>query len=200
MDCCYWLLTNTCYGTWLPGDERGFVGQVREHRTEDPRRKRRNTHDLPGTRYDGDMPGLMVACRRIMRGPPIHLTIEQAEVVVAQFQQTACIRHWELLAAAIMFNHFHVVIGASDDVDPAKILGDLKSWGTRRLSERFGVPRSKTWWTERGSKRKLSRQQAIDSTVDYLLFRQPSPLITWSPGTGSVRGIPSGVFRKDVSI
>ena len=24
----YWLLTNTCYGNWLPGDARGFVGRV----------------------------------------------------------------------------------------------------------------------------------------------------------------------------
>ena len=41
----YWLLSNTCYGTWLPGKERGFVG--RGHVSPSsvaasaPRRKRR---------------------------------------------------------------------------------------------------------------------------------------------------------------
>lgn len=24
----HWLLTSTTYGTWLPGEERGFVGAV----------------------------------------------------------------------------------------------------------------------------------------------------------------------------
>jgi hypothetical protein len=28
----YWLLTNPCYGTWLPGKESGFVGHVWVHR------------------------------------------------------------------------------------------------------------------------------------------------------------------------
>jgi len=30
-----WLLTWTTYGTWLPGDERGFVGNVVEEATND---------------------------------------------------------------------------------------------------------------------------------------------------------------------
>jgi hypothetical protein len=28
----YWLLTRTTYGTWLPGDVRGFVSRVRDLR------------------------------------------------------------------------------------------------------------------------------------------------------------------------
>jgi hypothetical protein len=32
----YWLLTNTSYGNWLPGDRRGFVGRVWEHRPSEP--------------------------------------------------------------------------------------------------------------------------------------------------------------------
>ena len=30
-----WLLTWTTYGTWLPGDERGFVGNVVEEPAND---------------------------------------------------------------------------------------------------------------------------------------------------------------------
>ena len=30
-----WLLTWTTYGTWLPGDEHGFVGNVVEEATND---------------------------------------------------------------------------------------------------------------------------------------------------------------------
>jgi len=31
-----WLLSNTFYGTWLPGDERGSVTSVRDARPDDP--------------------------------------------------------------------------------------------------------------------------------------------------------------------
>ena len=44
-----WLLTWTCYGNWLPGDARGFVGS---HPTEHGGRE---THNQPGTEYDRDV-------------------------------------------------------------------------------------------------------------------------------------------------
>src|SRR5437762_13625554 len=90
----YWLLTNTCYGNWLPGDARGFVGHVWDHRPEESAEDRRIVHDLPGTPYDEAMPGLEVAARQRMRGSPIHLTLAHAEVVLAQFQETARFLKW----------------------------------------------------------------------------------------------------------
>lgn len=179
----YWLLTNTCYGQWLPGDQRGFVGRVWKHRQDDPIAQRRVEHDVPGEPYDEDMPGLEQVSRALMTGPPIALTTAQAAVLLEQFQETARFRNWELRAVAIMFNHFHIVVGVPGDPKPAKILGDFKSWATRRLSERFGQPLSETWWTERGSKRKLANENAITNATNYVLHKQPNPLITWSPDT-----------------
>ncbi len=46
----YWLLTWTCYGHWLPGDSRGFVGNVLNDLGE------RVVHNLPGTPYAADVP------------------------------------------------------------------------------------------------------------------------------------------------
>ncbi len=125
-----------------------------------------------------------------MKGPPIHLSIAHAEPLLAQFRETADHRHWEILAAAIMFNHFHLVVGLPGDPDPGKILGDFKAWGTRKLTELFGDPLSITWWTERGSKRKLADERAILGAIHYVLYDQPNPLITWSPQTGLHYGIP----------
>src|SRR5947209_14289567 len=45
----HWLLSNTCYGNWLPGAAPGFVGRVWEHRPFDPEEAPRVAHDLPGT-------------------------------------------------------------------------------------------------------------------------------------------------------
>jgi REP element-mobilizing transposase RayT len=186
----YWLLTNTLYGNWLPGDQRGFVGQVREHRPFDPVEQPRVRHNIPGTEYDENMPGLERTAHQLLKCPPIHLTAAQAEVLLRQFQETATHRGWELRAVAIMYNHIHIVVGVPGDPKPSKILADFKSWGTRTLSNRFGAPKSETWWTERGSKRKLPDEAAVIAAVRYVLFEQPNPLITWSPETGLRYGAP----------
>src|SRR5688572_12943219 len=125
-----------------------------------------------------------------MKGKPIHLTRVQAEALLHQFQETARVRKWQLRAVSIMFNHFHIVVGVLGDPRPGKILGDFKSWGTRTLSQRFGAPQSETWWTERGSKRKLPNEKAIRDAVYYVLYKQPRPLVTWSPETGLHFGAP----------
>ncbi len=186
----YWFLTNTCYGNWLPGDARGFVGRVWEHRPDDSIDKRRVEHDQPDTPYDADMSGLERESRTLMKGPPVELTTAHAESLLPQFQETAKHRKWELQAVAIMFNHFHIVVGVPGDPDPAKILGDFKSWGTQKLSSQFGEPMSKTWWTASGSKRELDDKRAVAATVNYVLYEQPDPLITWSPATGLCFGVP----------
>jgi REP element-mobilizing transposase RayT len=180
---CVWLLTNTCYGNWLPGDARGFVGQVWEHRPDDPKEKPRVRHNLPGTVYDQNIAGLQAKSALLLKSAPIQLTRQQAEVLLRQLQETAHFRRWTLLAVAIMHNHFHIVVAAPGNVSPSKVLGDFKSWGTRRLSSVFGAPPSQTWWTERGSKRKLADDGAVDRATYYVLFRQPNPLVTWSPDT-----------------
>ena len=185
----HWLLTNTCYGNRLPGDARGFVGRVWDHRPGDPEAARRVVHNQPGIPCDENIPGLEEASRALLKCPPIRLKRAHAEVVLRQFRETADFRGWFILAVAIMVNHFHVVVGVPGDPSPSKILGDFKSWGTRTLSARFGEPPSKTWWTERGSKRKLANETAIVEAVRYVLHDQPNPLVTWSPEMGRVDGI-----------
>lgn len=180
----YWLLTNTTYGTWLPGDHRGFVGHVLEHRPIEPDEDRRILHNIPGTPCDVDLPGLETAAALSMKGPPIHLTLPHAESALAQFQETARFRNWRLEAVAILFNHFHLVVGVMGDPKAGKILGDFKSWGTRALSRQFGPPPSTTWCTERGSTRKLSNEVALRAAIQYVLYNQPNPLLTWSPELG----------------
>ncbi len=186
----HWLLSNTCYGTWLPGSGRGFVSHVLDHRPPDPGTDRRVVHDLPGTPYDQEIPALEAAARAQMRGPPISLQIPHAELLLTQFQETAGHRGWAVRAVSIMSNHFHIVVGVPGDPSPSKILGDFKSWGTRRLGIAFGKPLSETWWTERGSKRKLPDESAVLRAVRYVLYDQPNPLLTWSPETGCHFGPP----------
>ena len=122
----YWFLTSTTYGTWLSGDGRGFVGKVWG---EDGTSVK---HNLPGTPYEEDIPGLRRFMREKLKCSPIFFTPEQADVLVNQFQETAAYRGWLLLAAAVMAWHFHIVVGVEGDPNPSDILGDFKSYGSRR--------------------------------------------------------------------
>ena len=179
-----WLLSNTYYGTWLPGDERGSVTSVRDRRPEDPPSDFRFEHDLPGTPYDDEMPGLRAAALEQMKGPPVYFDLEKAEIVFAQFQETARYRGHVLRAIAIMSNHLHFVVQVEGDPDPARLLADFKAYGSRALNRRFGKPPSDTWWTTKGSKRILKDERALANAIHYVLYEQPKPLLVWSPETG----------------
>ena len=169
----YWFLTSTTYGSWLPGDERGFVSSWRDQSGQ------RVIHNIPGTPYDADMPALERNAEQLLKGDPIRFTLAQAEALLEQFLETAGYRKWQLLAAGIMANHVHLVVGVPGDPDPKKVLGDFKSYGSRVLNGRWGTPGSGTWWTHKGSKRKLSDEDAVLAAVNYVLH-QEYPLVIWT--------------------
>jgi REP element-mobilizing transposase RayT len=166
----YWLITSTCYGTWLPGDERGFVGNVR-----DPDGAQ-IVHNIPGTPYDADMRRLKDWVRQHMTGSPVTLERPEAEALIAQYQETTRIRHWSLEAASVMYNHTHIVVGVRDDPDPQSILETLKSWATRALKKLRPQPPNGAFWTAKGSKRKLPDEAAVRAAVTYVVKKQPNPL------------------------
>lgn len=168
----YWLLTSTTYGTWLPGERRGFAGPVPDGHSAYV------VHNAPHTPYDRDVPVLRREARAVMRGPPVYLFREQAEAVWEQFQTTVKHRRWQLFAAAVMTNHFHLVLGVPGDPDAANLLRDFKSYASRALNRRWKRPAGGTWWTESGSRRKLPDERAILGAVHYVK-NQERPLVTW---------------------
>jgi REP element-mobilizing transposase RayT len=168
----HWLLTWTTYGTWLPGDRRGFVSPVREQDGTEV------IHNIPGTEYDADQPGLYRYAQTVLKCAPIYLVVPQALRLIEQFLETADYRGWALLAAAVMRNHAHLVAGVPGDPDPSDLLKDFKSYGSRALNRSWGKPASGTWWSESGSKRKLPDERAVRDAVEYVR-KQPFALAVW---------------------
>jgi hypothetical protein len=171
----FWLLTSTMYGNWLPGDERGFVGTVRTPLGL------QQIHNLPGSEYDRDVGWLRHAATSQLKGPPIALNFSQAEILFSQFYETATHRRWNLSAVGIMATHCHIVVGVLGDPEPEDILRDFKSYGSRALNRACGRPKSETWWTESGSKRKLPDEAAVLAAVEYVRH-QLNPLLIWIAG------------------
>jgi REP element-mobilizing transposase RayT len=182
----FWLLTNTTYGTWLPGNRRGSVTSVRDRRDSDPPTSSRLVHNLPGEPWEDEHPGLCFAAVQRMNGPAIYFDLEKAEIVFVQFQETAAHRGWTLHAISIMASHFHIVVQVAYDPCPKKILAGFKAWASRRLNERYGEPPSETWWTMNGSKRKLANESHRQNAINYTLYKQEQPLIVWSRELGRI--------------
>jgi REP element-mobilizing transposase RayT len=182
----YWLLTWTTYGTWLPGDRRGFVADVRDHRGE------KVLHNSPGSSCEADIPPLQDYAASIMTGEVVRLDVAQAQAVADQLRETATYRGWQVLALAVMANHVHVVVGVPGDPDPEKLLGDFKAWATRRLNAGWG--HRKHWWTQSGSRRKKQTSDEIRNAVLYVRD-QPHALVIWLPPqvlAALARGVASG--------
>src|SRR5438128_5104644 len=94
----YWLISWTCYGNWLPGAARGFVGNVREPDGTQV------THNILGTPFDEDIPLLEAWVIQHMKGEPITLQQSHADAMIAQYQETARIRSSGVEVGRVMFS------------------------------------------------------------------------------------------------
>ncbi|WP_439625654.1 transposase [Gemmata sp.] len=166
----FWLITWTTYGTWLPGDARGFVTDLRDEFGDKYRLNQ------PSTECASDLPGLRRFSEDNLKGPPIWLSPEQATAVPPQFSETAAYRGWRLLACAVMANHVHLVVGVPGDPQPSKLLQSFKGYASRPLTAGWGRPPSGTWWSEGGSTRKLPDHKAVFAAVRYVRD-QERPLV-----------------------
>ena len=169
----YWLFTWTCYGQWLPGDRRGFVGNVRQ---EDGTRA---IHNRFGTPCDADMPGLEQWARQRMADRAVTLSREDAGTVLAQVRETAGVKGWPIMAASVMFNHAHIVVGIGGGEDSRPALMVVKAWATRALKKSRPVPAGGSFWTAKGSRRWLRDARAVREAVAYVADKQPNPLAVW---------------------
>ncbi len=176
----FWLLTWRTYGTWLPGDARGFVSNVRGADGHGGR------HNIPGTECDRDLPGLERYAREQMKGKPVLFTAEQARLVADDFRSSAEFRGWSHHALAVMANHIHIVISAPEEVLTDRLLQVFKSYASRMLNQAYPRPTSGTWWAASGSRRRLPDERAVAAAIEYVRH-QEYPLVIWTmdsePGT-----------------
>ena len=158
-----YFLTWTTYGTWLPGDKRGWVRYRRGWQIPDPVKKLEAT-----ARMTDD------ACR---------LNDQGRRVVEATIASHCRIRNWTLHAVNCRSNHLHIVVMASEHPDALR--DQFKAWCTRRLKElqqrrkasgsRQSVPVRKRWWAERGSKRYINDADSLEAAILYVLEAQDKP-------------------------
>ena len=149
------FLTWVTYGTWLPGDSRGWVEYKQGWQVPNPilelESAARMTED---------------ACR---------LTPQQRDHVELQIAETCKHRGWHLHAANCRMNHVHAVVSAPN-TRAKKIRIDLKAWTTKRLKQTFD-PKRENWWAERGSIRYLYDENSLEAAIIYVTDGQDRPSI-----------------------
>ena len=157
-----YFLTWPTYGTWLPGDERGWV-------------KRGRGHQLPD-------PPLELEARARMAEDACRLDEEQRSLVEATIRDHCQIRGWTLHAVNCRSNHLHVVVTAG--IHPNQVCEQFKAWASRRLkqferqrnSESGPLPGIRErWWAERGSQRYLNDEASLEGAVLYVRDAQDAP-------------------------
>jgi hypothetical protein len=147
------FLTWTTYGSWLPGDDRGWSddrGVLRE----------------PSFR-------LMSSARRRLTGSAVSLTLMQRERVVETITRHCQHRQWKLFAVACRSQHVHVVVSAVA-YQPVVVSQQLKMWAARALAT-GGTPAGGIW-TRGCSRRRIYDERSLHAVVQYVAECQDRPI------------------------
>jgi REP element-mobilizing transposase RayT len=146
-----YFLTWTTYGTWLPGDARGWV----------------NRHDKDGQVVSSGNSALESHARNLMPEPPVVLDPLMRQAADAAMRH-ACIEFgWMIHALEVRSNHVHIVLTAND-ASPGKAMGSLKVRGTQSLNALLPGTNREHWWTRDGSKRLLTSPAAVQGAIEYV--------------------------------
>ncbi len=151
------FITWTCYGTWLPGDDRGWF-------------KWKKGQQVP-------QPLLADWTREQLLEPPLFLDEAQRLVVESTIVDHCQRREWHLHAKNCRTNHCHVVITAKGRAG-IEVRDQLKSWCKRKLKEHqlmLGIQPLKPrehWWTRKGCVRSLFDDESVEAAVIYTLDAQ----------------------------
>jgi len=137
------MLTWTTYGTWLPGDKRGYVRDARILESNQ---------------------ALLEHCENLQKSQSVKLTRPEKEIVRQAILKEAQRINQKIEALAVCTNHIHLAARVCDK-SIERILSMYKSAATRTLRA-FG--RSGTIWTTGFDKRFCFTEDEIAGRIKYI--------------------------------
>jgi hypothetical protein len=149
-----YLLTFRCYGTWLPGDRRGWVER------------------LPGGHARQRPPERLLHAwiAHRLKHAPFVLDAQARAVVDAALRDQCAHAAWTLHAVHVRTNHVHVVL--SGGAPPERMTTQLKAWATRRLREAGLIHTGCQPWAQHGSIQPLQSVEAVERACWYVVEGQ----------------------------
>jgi REP element-mobilizing transposase RayT len=154
-----YFLTWTTYGAWVHGDARGTV---------DDEHNRYMTPRAPACEARAR------ANRAAMNSVEVRLGDDHRKLVDEAIRDHCAFRSWWLGALSVRSNHVHCVVH-SGETAPEQVVGQLKSWATRRLRERGAFAPTHRIWAREASTRYLWKEHDVRAAQQYVLECQDLP-------------------------
>ena len=145
-----YFITWTTYGTWLPGDSRGW--------------RKTNKGDQP------PQPLLEAWCRNRMSESAVLLDHAQRDKVEAVCREHAKIRGWVLHAVNARSNHVHLAVTA--DKAPELVRDQFKANATRVLRQKPDAMTKNIIWTRGGDCEIVDGEDNLERVVQYITEAQ----------------------------
>ncbi len=155
------FITWTTYGTWLPGDVRGW-------------RKWKSGQQPP-------QPLLEAWCREQMKEQPLFLNPPQRLAVETVIRDHSVIRAWELAAVSARSNHVHVAVTVVPTVSGKTLAAgkclknvrdQLKANATRVLRQLPHPVTHETIWTKGGDVQIIDKDEDWEQVILYIVVAQ----------------------------
>ena len=145
-----YFITWTTYGSWLPGDGRGW--------------NKKNSGEIQSPNR------LFVEIAEADLKEDVYLLSLDDRKVVEQTVASHCeIRSWMLHKVNARSNHVHVVVSAPG-YKPDLVCSQFKSWCSRNLKKSY--PNRERFWTEGASSRWINHQDDLEAAITYVAEAQ----------------------------
>jgi REP element-mobilizing transposase RayT len=153
-----YLITFTCYGAYIPG-QQGAIDRE---------------HNVPGSRLPDLRPKLRQHVDASLKQAPYEMDYGQRATVLKAIAEVCRYRCWRLLAVHVRSNHVHTVVEA--DVTPEAVMNAFKSYASRALNLLAPGHHGRSRWARHGSTRHLWSSATVAAAVRYVLDKQGEPM------------------------
>ncbi len=159
------------YGTWLPGDPRGFrTQQHREHVEGDYKKP------PPAGRYEG----LYKYSKSIMRREPVFLKPKQRQLCARFLAESLLRRRLDVVVVSVDSNHFHILARFLDSRADHWI-GVAKRETSHYVKLEGKCPPGGLW-ARNGKAQPITDREHQLSTVRYILKHRKFGAAVWFQG------------------
>ena len=157
-----YLITVTCYGTRLHGDQPESVD---------------NRHNVPGSPFLPEAPSVVSIEEGQMSQRPYLMDRDRRPIALRSLRAVCTHRGWTWLAAHVRSTHVHVVVTSQET--PEKVMNALKSYASRALNQARLDPPGRRRWAHHGSTRYLWKPKQVAAAIEYVVWGQGNPMAVW---------------------
>ena len=141
----------TCYGTWLPGSEKGSI-------------QHGGKYIEPNLRLESYM-------REQCKHARASLSDEMRQIVFNAIIAESQFHNWSVYALNVLSQHVHILISVPVGISAGNVMGRLKAAATRELHN-AGFFKNSPVWTRRGNHRFVKTTEYFNQVYDYVLNSQ----------------------------